>query len=76
MASATLQKIEMGIGRLSRDEQLWLIEQLAHRLRANPLVGAMDKQLADMAADPDVQRELRAIDREFRGTEMDGLENM
>lgn len=29
--------------------------------------------LERMAADPEVQREFRAIDREFRCTEMDGL---
>jgi hypothetical protein len=29
-----------------------------------------------MAVDPDIQREIEAINREFSGTEMDGLENL
>jgi Uma2 family endonuclease len=32
------------------------------------------EQLAAMAADPDIQRELRQIDQEFRPTELDGLD--
>jgi hypothetical protein len=34
-----------------------------------------DNDLAAMAADPEIQRELRQIEKEFRPTEADGLEN-
>ena len=35
---------------------------------------ASEDDLATMAADPDIQQELRRIEEEFRGTELDGLE--
>ena len=34
-----------------------------------------EKQLEKMATDPEIQAELRKIDREFISTESDGLEN-
>jgi hypothetical protein len=34
---------------------------------------AFAEEMARMAADPDIRREIKAIDREFRVTEMDGL---
>jgi len=34
---------------------------------------AFAEEMARMAADPDIRREIKAIDREFRATEMDGL---
>ena len=36
MSSAALKQMEKTIGHLSHDEQLWLIEKLAHRLREVP----------------------------------------
>lgn len=33
----------------------------------------LESQLAAMAADPDIQREIRLIENEFTGTESDGL---
>lgn len=33
----------------------------------------LEEQMRAMAADPDVQREVAAIDREFRAAEADGL---
>jgi len=35
---------------------------------------AIKQQLEEMAKDPDIQREIADIDREFAITEMDGLE--
>jgi hypothetical protein len=76
MNATGLQELENQITQLSRDEQLWLIERLAHRLRLTTSMPAtMESELAAMAADPNIQRELRAIEEEFRGTESDGLEN-
>jgi hypothetical protein len=72
----SLAQIEREIQQLSYDEQLWLIERLVHGLRhrsrdARP---AFEAALAEMAADPDIRRELEQIAQEFAATEMDGLE--
>ena len=70
-----LRELERQIGQLSAEEQLWLIERLARRLRRrNPDEQiALETELAEMAADADIQREMRAIEEEFRSTEGDGL---
>jgi hypothetical protein len=77
MSSPVLTEIEQRIDSLSLDEQMRLLEHLAQRIRQarqdNPAPAA--DELAEMAADPDIQRELREIDEEFRVTEMDGLED-
>ena len=41
------------------------IEELKNR--------AFAEEMARMAADPEIRREIKAIGREFRATEMDGL---
>jgi hypothetical protein len=72
-----LDDLEQQARQLSAEEQLWLIERLVHHLRAVPPARPVpaDAALAAMAADPEIQRELRAIEREFAGTEQDGLEH-
>lgn len=79
--SPILQQIEQSIRALSVEEQLWLLEKIAHELRqktqfANlPIAGFdMETQLVEMANDPAIQAELAAIEQEFAFTEMDGLE--
>lgn len=75
MNVATLSQIEDHIIQLSLDEQLWLIERITQHIRdsiANR--PAIEHQLAEMAADPDIQRELRNIEKEFALAESDGLE--
>ena len=74
MAQIVLAEIEDSIQQLPLDEQLWLISRLAQNLRWK-LDTTADKraQLEAMAADEDVQRELRVIDAEFHHTEADGL---
>jgi len=80
MPSPVLNQLEKGIVYLSREEQLWLIEQLAHRLREDVMKRetveqvAFERQLAAMATDPEIRAELQKIDREFAVTEADGLE--
>ena len=80
MHSTILNQIEERLGCLSRKEQLWLIEQLAHRLRNGSTKSDISKQpdfksqLVAMATDTEVQAELQKIDREFGMTEADGLE--
>jgi len=77
MNMPVLTQIQENINRLSSDEQLWLIEWLAHRVREKAVTrNVWEKQLADMAADPEIQSELRKIDAEFALAETDGLEAM
>jgi hypothetical protein len=73
-----LSQIEENIGLLSREEQLWLIERMIHRLRQGERKekASLESQLEAMAADPEIQRELQNIDEEFRVTEADGLRTL
>ncbi len=75
MSNSTLERIEADIRQLSLTEQLWLIERLAQHIRIRTLhvESRSESQLAAMANDPDIQRELRLIEAEFTGTEADGL---
>lgn len=70
-------KIESEFARLSPEAQLSLLERLVHRVRL-AVAGRQDAweaELSAMAADPEMQRELRRINAEFNATEADGLEN-
>lgn len=70
MPSATVTEIEKRIDELSLDEQLRLLEHIAARVRhrAAEKSHRIGSDLAAMAADSDIQRELRAIEQEFRIT--------
>ena len=77
MNLAALSQIEERIAQLSLVEQLWLIERLAQRLRDT--LGAQstgDQQLAAMAADREIQQELRSIEEEFAHAAADGLDTL
>ena len=75
MATAVLSQIESEFARLSPEAQLTLLERLVHRTRVTVAGGdTWEMDLAGMAADPAVQRELSRIGAEFRVTEADGLE--
>jgi hypothetical protein len=78
MPPVTLSEIERQIHELPLDQQLWLIESLAHGLRQSALADRADleRDLVTMAADPEIQAELRRIEAEFSPTEADGLENL
>ena len=75
MNLSALSQIEESISQLSLAEQLWLIERVAQRLREK-LGGqsALDQQLAAMAADQEMQQELRSIEEEFAHASADGLD--
>ncbi len=81
MFSPALSQVEKTIDRLSRENQLWLIEQLAHRLREDSMKNepveqsVFESQLSAMAMDSEIRTELQKIDREFAVTESDGLES-
>jgi hypothetical protein len=71
-----LSQIEDTFSQLSISEQLRLIERLIHRVheRTQKSNTDLDAQLAQMAADPQIQAELAKIEEEFANTEADGLE--
>ena len=79
MSVHTLPELENLIARLSPADQLRLLEDLAHRLRARVAGqeeqegGPFGSELAIMARDGDIQSELQTIDREFTSAESDGL---
>ena len=76
MATAVLSQIESEFARLSPEAQLTLLERLVHRTRVTVAGGGTwESDLAAMAADPAVQRELSRIGAEFRVAEADGLES-
>ena len=70
-----IAEIEDQLNRLSTEEQWELLERLFRRLRPRTSRPDWDADIVAMAADPDIQRELKAINDEFAITEMDGLEN-
>ena len=75
MNLAALSQIEERIAQLSLAEQLWLIERVAQRLRDTlEAQSAFDPQLAAMAADQEIQQELRRIEEEFAPAAADGLD--
>ncbi|MBD2015996.1 hypothetical protein H6F96_18735 [Microcoleus sp. FACHB-53] len=83
MTSPTLSEIEKSISLLSYEEQLWLVERIIHNLRFTPTSNNLsnkphnfEEQLSQMANDPAIQEELKAIEREFAITEMDGLSEL
>ena len=81
MPSPVLSQIEEVSDHLSREEQLWLIEQLAYRLQEESMKSdkaeqvAFESQLVAMATDPEIRAELQKIDQEFAITEVDGLKS-
>lgn len=69
-----VRDLEEKISRLSTEEQFQLIERVSIRIRAvNTSNKVIDAQLSEMAADPEIQKELREIENEFSSTEGDGL---
>ena len=69
-APSLLNELEENIRRLPLDDQLLLIERVSHRIRTD-ISGKtdIDAQLSKMAADPEIQKELREIEHEFSATE-------
>ena len=75
MTTSTIEDIEKKIKQLSRSEQLCLFERLAHQIRGNASNEQknIEAQLTAMAFDPEIQLEIRKINSEFTGAELDGL---
>lgn len=74
MNQIVLSQIEQNILQLPVHEQLMLISRVAERLRSKiDSKKDFDSELAEMANDENVQRELKEIEKDFRYTEFDGL---
>lgn len=74
-SSQALREIELRLPHLGREERRQLALRLKDELRQAGAVSAdRSKALAEMAADPEIQRELAEIDAEFAQAHSDGLE--
>jgi hypothetical protein len=74
MSQTILSEIEENILQLPVDEQLLLISRVAERLRSKiESENNFESELAEMANDGNIQRELKEIEEDFRYTELDGL---
>jgi len=75
MGTSVLCEIEEKIDMLSNEEQLLLIERLAHVLRKtnSEKQSMQDNELTSMALNPEIQNEIRQIDKDFVLAESDGL---
>ncbi len=74
MNQVALSQIEHNISSLPVDEQLLLISRVAAKLRGRVEAdSSFEGQLAEMANDEDIQRELEEIESDFRCAETDGL---
>jgi len=76
MKSNSLRTIEKELPHLTQEEQLWLIEHLAHHLQKEQRREQWRASLDAMAKDPQIQDEIRKINMEFSVTESDGLEGL
>ena len=76
MNMPVLSQMEERISRLSLDEQLWLMERLVQRIKENTVnqKSQFENDLIAMANDPEIQSELREIEKEFAFAEADGLD--
>ena len=81
MNSPHLLKIERELRALSLEELEWLLEIMTRQVQEKKQISDkltdvkyMNKQLAAMANDLDIQAEIASINNEFCVTEMDGLQ--
>jgi hypothetical protein len=74
MSEIALSQIEKSVEDLPTADQLLLISRVAERLRREAQNDfEFDADLAEMAADEQVQAEMRRIEHDFSVTELDGL---
>ena len=70
-----MSQIESNIILLPTDEQLTLSSRIAERLSRRPeRLSEFGTHMIEMAVDPDIQREMKEIEMDFRITDMDGLD--
>jgi len=74
MSDTVLSQIENRILSLTIDQQRQLLSRLSNKLRRDSTVAPdFESDLAQMAMDKDIQREISEIELDFRSTEFDGL---
>lgn len=74
MSDTVLLQIENSILSLTIDQQRQLLSRLSDKLRReSAVVPDFESELAQMAVDQDIRREIREIELDFRSTEFDGL---
>jgi hypothetical protein len=74
MNETALAQIEKSIEALPTEDQLLLISHVADKLRKSAKDEfEFEAQLAEMAADKQIQTELRNIEQDFEVTELGGL---
>ncbi len=75
MSIGKLGQLETELDALTEDEQWFIFNRLSRRLRNRTAIDrdSFDADLAAMANDPDIQRELRSIEVEFAPALLDGL---
>lgn len=74
MSNGTMSLIENSILKLSVEERRKLVSRLSERLEQESAeLSKFEFELAEMAKDEDIQREIRAIELDFRAAEFDGL---
>ena len=74
--SSIVYELEREIAELPVEDKLWLQAQIDKQIRAAALgksASEIESELEEMANDPEIQRELAAIELEFSATSMDGL---
>lgn len=64
-ALSIIAEIEQQVSGLTTDEQWQVVEMLLRRLRPRASRPNWDADLAAMAADPDIQREIKGINEEL-----------
>ena len=70
MSQQIPSQIEESFNQLSPSEQSRVIEYLIRRMKGSSRqLSDLDSELAAMAVDPDIQAELREIEREFSHAE-------
>ena len=72
MSQSILAQFEERFSQLPISEQKALLDRLSRRVNAQT-PGTDEELITQMAADPEVQREMREIEREFAFTDPDGL---
>ncbi|MEQ1605140.1 MAG: hypothetical protein ABL999_09745 [Pyrinomonadaceae bacterium] len=74
MNQTALSQIELSIRQLPTREQQLLISRVAETLRKQTEdENEFDRQMAAMAADEEIQAELKRIEQDFAVTDFDGL---
>jgi hypothetical protein len=69
MMSEEAIQLLLRIEKLSLQDRIWLLEGVAATLRREVCEAGREDELAAMAADPDIQREMRRIEEDFRALE-------